>query len=91
MSKLNTTFAMEIPKPNIKFNGGRPVALCNRCFCMMCYVSCAKKDLDEEGNCVVIERRGIGETDYISTPIGQVPPPYCDTCKDLLFNYSLNE
>ena len=82
---------MEQPKPIIKFNGGQPVALCNRCFCMMCYVSCTEKDYDKEGNCVVIERRGTMEGDYISTPIGKVPPSFCDKCCKLLFNYSLND
>ena len=75
---------MDLPKPIIKYNGGNPVALCNRCFCMMCYVSCAND------NCVVIERRGLGGVDYITTPLGNPPPPYCDECKDL-FNFSLNE
>lgn len=82
---------MEIPKPIIKFNGGKPVALCNRCFCMMCYVSCREDELDADGNCVVIERRGVGDEDYISTPIGKAPPSYCDKCSKLLFDYSLNE
>ena len=57
---------MKLTKPIIKFNGGKPVALCNRCFCMMCYVSCKDEDLDKDGNCVVIERRGTIEGDYIS-------------------------
>jgi hypothetical protein len=58
---------------------------------MMCYVSCSDDDLEKENNCVVIERRGAGDSDYISTAIGKPPPPYCDVCKTLLFNYSLNE
>jgi len=81
---------MNIPKPLIKLNGGNPVALCNRCFCMMCYVSCSENNV-EDGDCVVIERRGLGDKDYISTPIGKKPPSFCDTCTELLFNYSLNE
>ena len=82
---------MKLTKPIIKFNGGKPVALCNRCFCMMCYVSCRDEDLDKDGNCVVIERRGTVEGDYISTPIGKNPPSYCDKCSELLFDFSLNE
>lgn len=80
---------MNVPKPNIKFNGGNPVALCNRCFCMMCYVSCG--DVEEGQDCIVIERRGLGDKEFISTPIGQAPPSFCDVCQNLLFNYSLNE
>jgi len=82
---------MEQPKPIIKFNGGNPVALCNRCFCIMCYVSCNEKDLDKEGNCVVIERRYLGDEECIKTPLGEVPPSFCDKCRDLLLNFSLNE
>ena len=72
---------MEQPKQIIKFNGGKPVALCNRCSHMMCYVSCVEKDLDKEGNCVVIEKRyrGNGE-EYIKTLLGQNPPLFCDQC-----------
>ncbi len=81
---------MKKPKPLIKFNGGKPVALCNRCFAMMCYVSCTEKDVEEDGNCVVIEVRDNGREDYIKTPIGEVPPSYCDKCK-LLLTYSINE
>lgn len=76
--------------PIIKFNGGKPVALCNRCFAMMCYVSCTENDYETEGNCVVIDVRGDGNEDFISTPIGKVPPPYCDKCTKLL-TYSINE
>lgn len=77
-------------KPIIKFNGGKPVALCNRCFAMMCYVSCSEKDYEIEGNCVVIEVREDKDGDYITTPIGKVPPAYCDKC-DKLLTYSINE
>jgi len=78
---------MKIPEPIIKFNDGNSIALCNRCFCMMCFVSC-KNDLED---CVVTEVRALGDMNYISTPIGSSPPPYCDRCSDLLLNYSLNE
>lgn len=81
---------MKIPKPIIKFNGGCPVALCNRCFIIMCYVSCADKDLDRDGNCVVIEHNGDAERMYTKSPIGEAPPLYCDRCKELL-TYTLNE
>jgi hypothetical protein len=78
---------MKKPRPMIKFNGGKPVALCNRCFVIMCYVSCTE---DDGENCAVIEVNGDGKEDYITTPIGQVPPPYCDKCNKLL-TYSINE
>ena len=89
ISKLKSTFAMNKPKPLIKFNGGNPIALCNRCFCIMCYVSCTDDNIDSE-DCVVIERRGLGDEDYISTPIGKTPPSFCNSCYELLFGYSLN-
>lgn len=78
---------MKMKKPIIKFNGGKPVSLCNRCFVIMCYVKCTDDD-----NCVVIEIRGNGngKEKYISTPIGEQPPSYCDRCKKLL-SYTLNE
>ncbi len=79
---------MKKPTPLIKLNGGKPVALCNRCFAMMCYVKCYGEI--EEGKCVVIEVRDNGREDYIKTPIGDLPPSYCDKCKFLL-SYSINE
>jgi hypothetical protein len=39
---------------------------------------------------MVIEKRGVGGKDYISTEIGKEPPAYCDECFNLL-NYTLNE
>jgi len=81
---------MESKKPLIKFNNGKPVALCNRCFSMMCFVSCPNKDLYEFGDCVVIERRTLGGEELITTPIGKTPPVYCKKCHDFLHNYKLN-
>ena len=75
------------PNPIIKFNGGEPVALCNRCSAMMCYVSCREEDGEF---CKVKEIRNLNGVDYIKTPIGKTPPPFCDKC-ELLLNYSLNE
>jgi hypothetical protein len=74
--------------PIIKFNGGNPVAICNVCRVVMCYVSCTEKDGEY---CKVREplTNNNGE-DYISTPIGETPPLYCGKCETLL-NYSLNE
>lgn len=70
------------PKPLIKFNGGNPVALCNRCFTIMCYIECT-----EEGeNCVVTKIK----MESITTPIGEAPPSYCTKCNELL-TYSINE
>ena len=77
-----------LPKPIIKFNGGKPVALCNRCFVIMCYVSCTENDSE---NCAVISVNGDDKEDYIKTPLGQEPPPYCDKCNKLLTSYSINE
>ncbi len=74
------------PQPLIKANNGNPVALCNRCFAMMCFLKC----VNEIENCIVIEVRSDGYADYITTPIGHEPPPYCDKC-DRLLSYSLNE
>lgn len=81
---------MKKPIPLIKFNDGKPIALCNRCFRILCYVSCLDNDVDDYLNCVVIDKMNDNESDYISTPLGSVPPPYCDTCNQL-FTYSLNE
>lgn len=78
---------MKRPEPMIKFNGGKPIALCNRCFIIMCYVRCSE---DESDDCVVIDRKGNDRGDYITTPIGQAPPPYCDECNKLL-TFTLNE
>ena len=74
-------------KPIIKFNGGKPIALCNRCFVIMCYVTCSENDSDD---CSVIEVKDDGKEDYISTPIGKTPPSYCDKCTKLL-TYTINE
>ena len=72
-------------KPLIKANNGNPIALCNRCFAMMCFVKCVELE-----NCIVIEVRNNGIEDYITTPIGKEPPAYCSKCEKLL-SYSLNE
>jgi hypothetical protein len=77
---------MNRPDPIIKSNGGNPIALCNRCFAIMCYVDCDKN----AENCKVIEVRSLNGVKYTRTSIGNPPPPYCDVC-DLLFTYSLNE
>ncbi len=76
--------------PLIKFNSGKPVALCNRCFAIMCYVSCTEDDYKKEGNCVVMEVIDDGKESFITTEIGKVPPVYCDKCNKLL-TYSINE
>lgn len=81
---------MKSLKPLIKENGGNPVALCNRCFCMMCYVSCPNNDFDNPEGCVVIERRNHGDGDFIKTEVGKTPPVYCDKCHELLYKMSLN-
>lgn len=78
---------MKKPNPIIKFNSDEPVALCNKCSAIMCYVTCKDK---EDKFCKVKEIRNLNGVDYISTPIGKTPPPYCNMC-DNLFNFSLNE
>jgi len=72
--------------PIIKFNGGNPVALCNRCYIIMCFVS------SKEGeNYIVEDINGNNEGPYISeSMLGKAPPIYCDKCKQLL-TYSVNE
>lgn len=77
---------MKKPNPMIKHNGGNPIALCNRCSAIMCYVSCREEDGEF---CKVKEVRSLNNVDYIKTPIGQTPPPFCHKC-DMLFTYSLN-
>ena len=72
------------PKPIIKFNDGHPIALCNRCFLMMCFVD------SMNDNCVIVEIRNDGKENFTSVPIGQRPPAYCDKC-DKLLTYSINE
>lgn len=81
---------MRTLKPLIKENGGKPVALCNRCFCMMCYVSCQDNNLDNPNGCVVIEIRNHGNGDFIKTKLGEIPPVFCDSCNNLLYKMSLN-
>ena len=66
---------MKKPNPIIKFNGGEPVALCNKCNAIMCYVTCTEKDGEF---CKVKEIRNLNGVDYISTPIGKTPPPFCE-------------
>jgi hypothetical protein len=68
---------MEKLDPIIKLNGGNPVALCNVCRAMMCYVSCREEDGEF---CKVKE---IINLDYITTPIGQTPPSVCNKCNNL--------
>jgi hypothetical protein len=48
----------------------------------MCYVSCTEEILEKNGNCVVVEICGTLDGDYISTPIGKVPPVYCNKCDE---------
>lgn len=81
---------MDSKKPIIKYNNGNPIALCNRCFCIMCFVVCDNWEFNEGDNCVVLERKTLGNIDVISTPIGRTPPLYCNKCNDLLNNYMLN-
>ena len=79
MKKLN---------PIIKFNGGSPIALCNRCFVIMCYVTCTEID---GKYCKVLRVNGYGNELHISSNmVGKEPPIYCDKCKALL-SYTLNE
>lgn len=77
---------MKKPNPMIKRNGGNPIALCNRCSAIMCYVSCKEEDGEF---CKVKEVRSMNNVDYIKTPVGETPPPFCQQC-DMLFSYSLN-
>lgn len=72
--------------PLIRLNGGKPVALCNRCSVIMCYLSCDEKDGEF---CKIKEVNMLDDLKYTSTPIGEEPPIYCDRC-DLFYNYSLN-
>lgn len=74
-------------KPIINFNGGSPIALCNRCFIIMCYVVG-----DEEGKeaRVITSKLDPDGNLCTSIPKGGLVPVYCDKCKNLL-NYSLNE
>ena len=67
--------------PIIKFNGGSPIALCHRCFTIMCYVTC-----DDEGNCKVKE----SYNDNTTATNGDKIPQYCRHCNELL-KYTLNE
>ena len=75
-------------KPIIKFNGGSPIALCNRCFIMMCYVTYEGEDGEDAK--VVSSKFDYEGNLCTSVPKGETPPVHCDKCKKLL-NYSLNE
>lgn len=77
-------------EPIIKFNGGAPIALCNRCFIMICYVTYAGEGKGADGY-VVSETK----YDHFGEPCtkskkGDEPPIYCDKCSKLL-TYSINE
>ena len=74
-------------KPLIKYNAGNPIALCNRCFCIMCSVSCPDETME---NCVVLERKSMGDVEVITTPVGNDVPIYCKRCEKLLKHYFLN-
>ena len=77
-------------KPIIKFNDGAPIALCNRCFVMICNVVYVGEGKGFDGYVV-------SETKYdhfgdacTSLKKGDTPPIYCNKCSQLL-TYSLNE
>lgn len=55
---------------------GDSIALCNRCFAIICYVVC---DKDSE-NCKVTEPN----KHYTNAKIGDIVPSYCKQCKELL-------
>lgn len=77
---------MKKPNPIIKFNGGKPVAICNNCSVMICYVKCTEKDGEY---CKITEVRNLHGIELTTRNIGEVPPPYCYNC-ETLFTYSLN-
>jgi len=70
----------------IKTNGDKKLALCNRCYAIICYVKC-----DENNNCVIIESNSNEVEFYTPSKIGSDIPIYCDKCLDLLTNTCLNE
>jgi invasion protein IalB len=72
--------------PIIKFNGGEPIALCNRCFVIMCYVTCTEEGED----CKVLRANSGVLFDNTSAKKGDAVPIYCDQC-DKLLKYALNE
>ncbi len=85
---------MKQVKPLIKFNHGEPIALCNRCFVIICNVVCANTDEDvdfDDEFCKVINIHtdSMGHP-HIIAAVGDVPPCYCSKCKELL-DFSLNE
>ncbi len=63
--------------PIIKLNGGNPIALCNRCFIIMCYVSCTENDGEF---CKVLKLN----SNYTDSVVGDETPVYCNKCKELL-------
>lgn len=75
---------MKKVKPIIKLNGGNPIALCNRCFAIICYVKCG--DSENIDDCIVFGQY----RDEITESIGDKVPTHCSKCKELL-KYSLNE
>lgn len=76
-------------KPIIKFNNGNPVALCNRCRVMMCYVTNNENDGKRE-KWVVRKPLVVKEADATTKPVGEEVPTHCDECIKLL-NLRLNE
>lgn len=72
--------------PIIKLNGGNPIALCNRCFSIICYVYTDDYETAKPEDYKVLKQY----REDISTPIGGKVPIHCDKCKELL-KYSLNE
>lgn len=71
-------------KPIIKFNGGNPVALCNGCRSMMCYVSFVETEKNGVDKWVVRYNIANGSGYMVTTNIGDDVPIYCDKCSDLL-------
>ena len=77
-------------KPIIKFNDGAPVALCNRCFIMICNVSYLEEGKGADGYVVSEPKYDHFGDPCTSVEKGGMPPVYCDKCKKLL-SYSINE
>lgn len=73
-------------KPIIRYDGDSPIALCNRCFIVMCSVSSD----DEDSARVVTSKLDYEGHLCTSAKKGSRVPIYCDKCKKLL-TYSLNE
>jgi hypothetical protein len=71
-------------KPKIKFNNGNPVALCNDCDKILCYVQ-----LNDFNKTYSV--RQYFSYDLVNLKIGDAAPCYCSKCVEINNNLKCDE